>query len=61
MALGRAEILRHQMRGHAAELIGRDVGAGQHGEHAGRRLGLRDVDPLDAGMRVRREHGDAVA
>ena len=30
VALGRAEILRHQVRGQRAELLGRGVGAGQH-------------------------------
>ena len=61
VALGRAEILRHQMRGHGAELVGRGIGAGQHQQHAGRGLGLRHVDALDAGVGVRRQHGDAVA
>ena len=58
---GRAEILRHQMRGEAAELLRRSIGAGEHAEHAGRGLGLGDVDALDARMRVRRKHGHAVA
>ena len=38
------------------ELVGGDVGAGQHRQHAGRGLRLRDVDVLDAGVRVRRQH-----
>ena len=59
VALRRAEILRHQVRGHAGELVGSDVGAGEDGEHAGRRLRLRNVDLLDAGVGVRREHVDA--
>ena len=41
VALGRAEILRHQVRGEAAELFGRRVGAGEHAQHARRGLGLR--------------------
>ena len=60
VALGRAEILRHQVRGHGAELLGRDIGASQHGEHAGRGLGLRHIDALDAGVGVGREHVDAI-
>ena len=61
VALGGAEILRHQMGGEAAELLGQGVGAGEDAEHARRRLGLGDVDALDAGVRVRRQHGHAVA
>ena len=56
VALGRAEILRHQMRGQAADLLRDDVGAGQHQQHAGRGLGLGDVDLLDLGVGVRRQH-----
>jgi hypothetical protein len=46
------------MRGEAAELLRRRIGAGEHAEHAGRGLGLGDVDALDAGVGVRRQHGD---
>ena len=56
VALGRAEILRHQMRGECADLLGDHVGAGQHQQHAGRGLGLGDVDLLDLGVGVRRQH-----
>ena len=49
------------MGGEAAELLGDRVGAGEHAEHARRRLRLGDVDALDAGMRVRRQHRYAVA
>ena len=59
VALRRAEILRHQVRGHAGELVGGDVGAGEDGEHAGRRLRLGNVDLLDAGVGMRRQHVDA--
>ena len=45
----------------AAELVGDDVGAGEHGEHAVRGLGLRGVDALDAGVGVRRHDEHAVA
>jgi hypothetical protein len=61
MPLGRAEVLGHQVGGEAAELVGRRIGAGEHREHAGRGLGLGGVDALDAGVRVRRQHGDPVA
>ena len=60
VALRRAEILRHQRRGDGAELVGDDVGAGQHQQHAGRGLGLGDVELLDPGVGVRRQHVDAV-
>ena len=56
VALGGAEILRHQVGGEGAELLRQGVGAGEHAEHARRGLRLRDVDALDAGMGVRREH-----
>jgi len=56
VALGRAEVLRHQMGGEAAQLLRHGIGAGEHAEHARRGLSLGDVDALDAGVRVRREH-----
>ena len=55
-----AHVLGHRRR-QAAELVGRDIGAGEHGEHAGRGLGLGGIDALDAGMGVRRHDHDAVA
>ena len=61
MALGGAEVLRHQMRGEAAELFRCRVGAGEHTKHAGSRLGLGYVDADDAGMGVRGEHDGAMA
>jgi hypothetical protein len=61
VALGRAEILRHQVRGECAELLGERVGAGEHAQHARRGLGLGHVHALDAGMGVRREHRHPVA
>ncbi len=61
MPLGGAEVLRHQMRGEAAELFCCGVGAGEHTKHAGSRLGLGYVDADDAGMRVRGEHDGAMA
>src|SRR5262249_39136238 len=42
--------------GEAAQLLRHRVGAGEHAEHARRGLGLGDVDALDAGVGVRREH-----
>ena len=59
VALRSAHILRHH-RHQAAELVGGDVGAGQHGEHARRRLRLGGVGARDPGMRVRRHHHNAV-
>ena len=44
------------MRGERADFFGDDVGAGQHQQHAGRGLGLGDVDLLDLGVGVRRQH-----
>ena len=44
---------RHQMGGEAAELLRQRIGAGEHAEHARSGLGLGDLDPSDAGMRVR--------
>ena len=61
VALGRAEIFRHQMGGKAAELVRHGVGAGQDAQHPGRGLGLGHVDSLDARMRVRRQHRHAMA
>ena len=61
VALGRAEILRHQVGGETAELVRQRVGAGQHAQHPGRGLGLGDVDARDAGMGVGREHRHAMA
>ncbi len=61
MPLRGAEVLRHQMRGEAAELFGCGVGAGEHTKHAGRGLGLGYVDADDAGIaragRARWRHG----
>src|SRR5262249_41491342 len=59
--LGREEVLRHQMRGEAAELLCQRFGAGEHAEHARRGLGLGNIDTLDAGMGVRGEHRHPVA
>jgi hypothetical protein len=61
VALGGAEILRHQVRGEGAEMLIGRVGAGQHGEHAGSGLGLGDVDTLDAGVGMRRQHRHPMA
>ena len=38
------------------EAVGANVGAGEHAEHAGHRLGLGGVDADDARVRVRRAH-----
>ena len=61
MPLGRAEILRHQVGGEAAELLRDGIGAGKDTQHPRRGLGLGDVDAGDAGMGVRREHRHAMA
>ena len=61
VALGRAEILRHQVRGEAAELFRLGIGPGQHAKHVRRDLRLRDVDPFDARMRMGGKHEHAVA
>ena len=54
MALRGAEILRHQVRREGAEMLGRGIGPGQHGEDAGRGLRLRGIDAADACVGVRR-------
>ncbi len=55
-----AHVFRHGRR-QAAELVGDDIGAGEHGECARGGLGLRSVHALDAGVGVRRHNDDAVA
>ena len=59
-ALRAAHVLGHRRR-QAAELVGIHIGAGQHREHAVGGLGLGGVDALDARVRVRRHHQDAVS
>ena len=61
MALGRADVFRHQAGRERTEMIGSAVRAGQHQHDAGRGLRLRHVDLPDARMRVRGEQVDAVA
>ena len=55
-----AHVFGHRWR-QRPELVGRDVGAGQHREHAVGGLGFGGVDALMRGMRVRRHDHDAVA
>ncbi len=59
-ALRAAHILRHRRR-EAAELVGDDIGAGEHREHALGRPSLGGVDAFDARMRMRRHDNGRVA
>jgi len=61
VALGRAEIFRHQMGRKATELVRHGVGTGQDAQHPGRGLGLGHVDARDARVRVRRQDRHAMA
>ena len=54
IALGAAHVLGHRLGIDRAELVGGIILAGQHREHARRRLGRLGVDRLDRGMGVRR-------
>jgi hypothetical protein len=60
VSLGSPHVLGHD-RHEAANLVGLDIGSRQHDENAGRRLGRRRVDALDARMSVRRHDQNAVA
>ena len=55
-----AHVFGHD-RHEAANLIGLDIGSGEHGENTGGRLGFRRVDTLDARVSVRRHDQNAVA
>ena len=60
VSLRAAHVFGHRRR-EAAEFVGDHIGAGENGEHAGRRFGLSGVDALDAGVCMRRHDHGAVA
>ena len=49
-----------RQRRHPMQFQRRQIGGGQHGDHAGQRLCLRGVDALDPGMGIGRAHEVAV-
>ena len=59
-ALRAAHVFGHRRR-QAAELVGDDIGAGEHGKHAVGGFGLGGIDALDARVGMRRHHHHAVA
>jgi hypothetical protein len=60
-AFGPTPVLRHEMRRNAADLVRDRIGAGEHQHNAGRRPRRRHIDALYLGVRMGREHRDAMA
>ena len=59
-SLRAAHVLGHRRR-ERAEFVGCDIGACEHGQHAGCGFGLRGVDLFDPRVSMRRHQHDAVA